>query len=380
MKTEKNQLGGWRNERPSAELGGPAVPAGTGRAGSWQAEAFQSGLMASGGMILILAISLLLMIILALLLSKTPAKTLRYFFLGPLQNRYYFGNMLNSAIPLIFGGLGVSIAMKSNNFNLGGEGQIYSGAFVTTIAALSLAHLGFAGALLALATGTVFSGLVAGFSGFCKARWNTSELITSFLVSNALVLIVNYFVTGPFLDGATNLQSTGKIPENFRLPQILLPSNLSAALFIAIAAVILVRIFLSRTRAGYEIRITGGNELFARYGGINTRGITVLAMFLSGAFYGMAGGLAVYGTYYSTIKEFSSGMGWNSLAVALIARFSPIAVIPAAIFFAWIGSGARIAMQNSDVTFEIASIVQGAVFFLVTSQVLRNVFKKQGAI
>ncbi|GHT92302.1 ABC transporter permease [Spirochaetia bacterium] len=380
MKGEKNRLGGWRNERPSAGLGGPAVPAGTGRAGSWQAEVFQSGLTASGGIILILAISLLLMVFLALCLSKTPGRTLRYFFLGPLQNRYYFGNMLNSAIPLIFGGLGVSIAMKSNNFNLGGEGQIYAGAFVTTIAALALAHLGFAGAFLALMAGTFFSGLVAGFSGVCKAKWNTSELITSFLVSNALVLVVNYFVTGPFLDVATNLQSTKKIPENFRLPQILPPSNLSAALFIAIAAVILVHIFLSRTRSGYEIRITGGNELFARYGGINTRRITVLAMFLSGAFYGMAGGLAVYGTYYSTVKEFSSGMGWNGLAVALIARFSPIAVIPAAVFFAWIGSGARVAMQNSDVTFEIASIVQGAVFFLVTSQVLRNVFKKRSVI
>ncbi|GHV92181.1 ABC transporter permease [Spirochaetia bacterium] len=377
MKGGKNSFGGWRNERPSAGLGGPAVPAGTGRAGSWQAEAFQSGLMASGGMLLILAISLLLMVFLALLLSKTPAKTLYYFFLGPLQNRYYFGNMLNSAIPLIFGGLGVSIAMKSNNFNLGGEGQIYSGAFVTTIAALALAPLGFAGAALALMAGTVFSGAVAGFSGLCKAKWNTSELITSFLVSNTLMLIVNYLVTGPFLDGTSNLQSTGKVPENFRLPQILLPSNLSAALLIAIAAVILVQVFLFRTRVGYEIRITGGNELFARYGGISTKRITVLAMFLSGAFYGMAGGLAVYGTYYSTVKEFSSGMGWNGLAVALIARFRPLAVIPAAIFFAWIGSGARIAMQNSDVTFEIASIVQGTVFFLVTSQVLRNLFKKR---
>jgi simple sugar transport system permease protein len=318
------------------------------------------------------------MVILALLLSRTPARTLRWFFLGPLQNRYYFGNMLNSAVPLIFGGLGVSIAMKSNNFNLGGEGQIYSGAFVTTIAALALAPWGFAGALLALAAGSLFAGLVAGLSGFCRAKWNTSELITSFLISNALILVVNYFVTGPFLDPAANLQSTEKVPESFRLPHILPPSNLSAALYIALAAVILVHVFLSRTRIGYEIRIAGGNELFARYGGISTKRITVLAMFLSGAFYGLGGALAVYGTYYGTVKEFSSGMGWNGLAVALIARFSPAAVIPAGIFFAWIGSGARLAMQNSDVTFGIASIVQGAVFFLVTSQVLRNLFKKGG--
>jgi simple sugar transport system permease protein len=332
---------------------------------------------ASGGMALILVISFAVLIILAFLLSKTPGRTLNYFFLGPLRNVYYFGNMLNSAIPLIFGGLGVCIAMQANCFNLGGEGQIYAGAFVTTITALALAPLGIPGAALALAAGAAVSGLAAGISGFLKIRWNTSELITTFLLSNALVLITSYFITGPFLDPATNLQSTRKIPGAFYLPQILLPSNLSAALFFAVMAVILVYLFLYRSRRGYELRMSGLNKVFAQYGGINTSGKILLAMFLSGLLYGLGGGMAVYGTYYSTMKEFSSGMGWNGLAVALIARNRPQAVIPAAVFFAWIGSGARIAMQFSDITFEIASIVQSVVFFLVTSTVLLDLFKKQ---
>jgi simple sugar transport system permease protein len=332
----------------------------------------------SGGIILILSIALLAAIVLVLFLSKTPGKTLWYFFLGPLRNIYSFGNMLNSAVPLIFGGIGVSIAMRANHFNLGGEGQIYAGAFITTIIALALAHWGITGAVLALVLGALCSGMAAGFSGLCKARWNTSELITSFLLSNALVLITNYLVTGPFLDPATNLQSTRKIPLTFRLPLILPPSNLSAALFIALGAAILGWLFLTRTRIGYEIRVAGANETFARYGGINTKVNTVLVMFISGAFYGLAGGLSVYGTYYGTVKEFSSGLGWNGLAAALIAGFQPLAVIPASLFFAWISSGARIAMQNSDITFEVAAIVQSVVFFLVTSVSLRKVFRKGG--
>jgi simple sugar transport system permease protein len=340
---------------------------------------FKNYLAVSGGMILILAISFGVLIVLAFLLSKTPGRTLGYFFLGPLRNLYYFGNMLNSAIPLIFGGLGVSIAMQANCFNLGGEGQIYTGAFVTTVAALALAPLGLPGAVLALAAGAAVSGLAAGLSGFLKVRWNTSELITTFLLSNALILITSYFITGPFLDPATNLQSTRKIPENFRLPLILSPSNLSAALCFALAAADLVSIFLYRSKRGYELRMSGINKVFARYGGINTSGGIVLALFLSGLLYGLGGGMAIYGTYHSTIKEFSTGMGWNGLAVALIARNRPQAVIPAAIFFAWIGSGARIAMQFSDVTFEIASIVQSVVFFLVTSTVLLDIFKRQKA-
>ncbi|MDR1587971.1 MAG: ABC transporter permease [Treponema sp.] len=348
---------------PGARL--PDSLAGALRSGAW------------GGFLSIPIIALLVLVVLVFLLSKTPGRTLGFFFFGPFRNLYNFGNMLNSAIPLIFGGLGVSIAMKGGHFNLGGEGQIYAGAFTATICALALAPLGIFGGVLSLLAGACLAGTAAGFSGLCKARWDTSELITSFLVSNILVLIVNYLVNGPFLDPETNLQSTKKIAASLRLPLILPPSNLSAALFAALAAVVLTQFFLKRTKPGYEIRMAGANETFARYGGINIRLNTVLAMFLSGGLYGLAGGLAVFGAYYGTVKEFSSGLGWNGLAAALVARFYPPAVIPAALFFSWIGQGARIAMQNSDLSFEVASIVQSLIFFLVTSLSVRNFFGKK---
>jgi simple sugar transport system permease protein len=367
----------------SGASGGAKTTIGAGRAPYDPPNRFQQGLNTiagiggnAGGMLLILGISLAIAVLLVFVLSKDPAKTLSLFFLGPLRNTYYFGNMINSAVPLIFGGLGVSIAIRSGNFNLGGEGQLYAGALVTAVAALALEPLGYAGAVLALLSGVLFAALAAALSGFCKVRWNTNELITTFLVSNTLVLITNYGVTGPFLDKATNLLSTRKIPELFHLPLILPPSNLSAAIFFALLAVVLVWVFLYRTRSGYEIRLSGLNLMFARYGGINTGFSVVVSMFLSGALYGMAGGMAVYGTYFSVVKEFSQGLGWNGVAVALIARTRPFLIVPAAIFFAWISSGARMAMQFSDVTFEIASIVQSVIFFLVSSVVLENFFRK----
>jgi simple sugar transport system permease protein len=325
-------------------------------------------------MTLIVLTALMALVILAFLFSETPLRTLRYFFLGPIQNIYYFGNMLNSAIPLIFGGLGASIAIRSNNLNLGGEGQVYIGGFVSTIAALAFAPLGIGGAALALLTGAIAAGFVSGVSGFLKTKWGASELTTTFLLSNVLVLIIDYLITGPFLDSETSLQSTAKIAQWFRLPKILPPSSLSAALFFAIAAVILVYFFLFHTLMGYEMRIAGINGTFARYGGVNIAKSSVLAMFLSGAFYGMGGGMAIYGTYYAAIKGFSVGIGWNGLAVALIAHSRPQAIIPAAIFFAWIESGAYLAMQFSDVTIELASITQSVVFFMISSAVLRNIF------
>jgi len=340
-------------------------------------DALRPSLAFSGGIIVITLIALLVLVLLTLILSETPGRTLYYFFAGPFLNVFSFGNMLNNTIPLILGGLGVSVAMQTGNLNLGGEGQIYSGAFVATITAIALAPLGYLGAFAAILAGSLFAGMVAAFSGFCKARWDANELITSFLLSHALMLIVNFFVNGPFLDPDTNLQATVRIPAEFRFPLILLPSNLSTALFVALCAVIVVHVFIKNTKLGYEFRMAGANEMFARYGGINTKRNTVLAMFFSGALYGMAGSMMIFGTFHRTIREFSVGLGWDGLATALVAGFYPIALIPSSFFFAWISSGARIAMQNSDITFEVASIVQAVILFLVTSAVLRNLFLKR---
>ncbi|MDR2370007.1 MAG: ABC transporter permease [Treponema sp.] len=328
--------------------------------------------------VLVLFISLFACVVLIFLLSRDPLKALAYFFLGPLMSRYYFGNMLNSAVPLILGGLGLTVSIGAGRLNLGGEGQVYAGAFTATAAALAFSHLGAAGAVLALAAGALLSGAAAGLSGFFRAKWGTNELITSFLFSNVLILAVNYLVTGPFKDPLTSLQSTEKIPEFFRLPRIFPPSNLSAAVFIALVLTLLTWVFFFRTRTGYEMRMSGCNEMFARYGGINTKKITTLAMFISGAFYGLAGGLEIFGTYYGTVKEFSSGVGWNGLAAALIAGYNPAALIPAAVFFAWIGQGARIAMQLSDLNVEIALTAESVIFFFVTSAALRGLFKRKG--
>jgi len=328
--------------------------------------------------LIIFAVSLLLIVLLVLIFSDTPLKTLFFFLIGPCINLFSFGNMLNAATPLIIGALAVTIAMKAGSLNLGGEGQVYFGAFITTITALALSHLGATGAIIAVILGSLCSGVLGAFCGFCKAKWNTNELITTFLLSCAVIPIVNYLITGPFMDPQTSLLSTRKITENMRLPLILKPSNLSAGFLIALAFAPVIHFFLRKSKMGYEFRMAGINELFARYTGINTKLNTVVSMGLSGFLYGFAGGIAVLGTYHAAIKEFSAGLGWSGLTVALIAGFSPLMAIPCAVFLAWINSGARIAMQNTGLTYEISLIVQSVIFLLSTSLLIKNInFKKK---
>lgn len=333
-------------------------------------------LIKASGMLIVIGTSLISIIILVLLLSQFPMTTLRWFFVGVFQNLFYFGNMINRAIPLMLTGLGITLAMKSSNFNLGGEGQVYAGAFAATATALALTAAGaFVGTLAAFTAAAITGGVMAGLSGFLKMKWRTNELISSFLLSNAVILVVNYLITGPFKDPQTNLLATRRIAQEFRFTRILLPSNLSTALFIALAAVIIVYFYIFKTRSGYEMRMCGQNREFARFGGLNVNTYMVLPMFLSGMLHGIGGAAAIFGTHHMAIKEFSVGMGWNGISVALIARLNPVAVIPAALFFAYIESGASIAMLHSDVTFEIASIVQAIIFFLVTAETIYSLAK-----
>ena len=330
------------------------------------------------GLTLTLLLSFCLVIGLIFILSRTPLRTIYFFFVGAFTNRYYLGNMLNVAVPLVFTGLGISIAFKASVFNLGGEGQIYAGGLAATAVCLAMpAANGFLGGLSALAGAAVLSGAIAGVSGFFRMKWKTDELISSFLLSSAVVLAANYFITGPLGDPKNNLLATLAVGPQYGLARIFPPSKLNISAFFAMAAALMVFFFMYKSRAGYEMRMCGLNREFSRYGGINVSKYLVLPMIMSGALHGLGGGLMVLGTYGATIEGYSFGMGWNGIAVALIAKNNPLGLIPAAFLFAYLDAGAKAAMLNSDVTFEIAAIAQSFIFYFVTAQALYGFARKR---
>ena len=327
-------------------------------------------------LLITLAAAFGVMLLMIFLMSETPGETIWFFFAGPITNKYYLGNMLNAAIPLMLTGLGISFAFRSSMFNLGGEGQVYSGGLAATAVCLALpAASAFVGISLSIAAAIVAGAVIAGLSGFFKLKWRTDELISSFLISNALIYIVDNFITGPLDDPENNLLTTSKIAEQFWFKKIFPPSNLDISIVFIVIIAFLAFLYLFRTHQGYEMRMCGLNSEFARYGGINVGKYMILPMLWSGGFHGLAGAVSVLGTSHMCYKGFSGGMGWNGIAVALIAKNNPIAVVPAAIFFAYIEAGAKSAMINADVTIEIASVVQSVVFFLITAQAIYNFVK-----
>ena len=320
------------------------------------------------GLAVTLAASFAAAILLLLAFADDFPAALRFFFLSPFGNSYSFGNMLASTVPLMLAGLGVSVAFASRNFNLGGEGQVYSGGLAAVVVCLAFpGGSPFVVQIMAALAGATVGALIGSLSGALKRALDVDELISSFLVSAIVVLVVDFLITGPLQDGSSNFQTTLAIAPALRFPRILPPSSLSTGIFLGLAVSLLAKIAFDRTRFGYELRVYGQGGEFAKYCGIDTGLYTLLPMGLSGALHGLAGAAMIMGSYYKAMKGFSAGVGWSAISVALIAHNDPLAVIPAAFFLAYLDAGAKGVMIGSNVSSEIISVVQAVIFFLITA-------------
>jgi simple sugar transport system permease protein len=302
--------------------------------------------------------------------SPSFSDAVRAFFFQPLANRYYLGNMLSVMGYLLLAALGIVIAFRGGLYNLGGEGQIFTGALVGTLAGLAVPELpSVAGTLVVLSAATATGALLAGLSGLLRRVWRTPELITSFLLSAALIPVGEYLITGPANDPDRNLLATATLPEPYWLPRLLVPSELNVAFLVALVGAVLVYLAMFYTVRGYELRLYGLNEEFAVYAGINATTYSVGAMGLSGALHGLTGGLMIVGTYHAAISGFTGGLGWNAIAVALVGRLHPLGAVVAALVFAYLDAGAKASMLHTDFTFELGTIIQAVILLLVTASI-----------
>jgi riboflavin transport system permease protein len=300
--------------------------------------------------------------------SVSWANALRAFFVQPFANRYYFGNMLSLMGYLLIAALGIIVAFRGGLYNLGGEGQIFVGALAGTLAGLALPTLpGIAGTLVVLVVASATGAFLAGLSGVFRRYWGAPELITSYLLAAAMIPVAEYLIVGPANDPTRNLLATARLPREYWLPRLLLPSELNIAFPAAILLAVVFHHLIFSTVRGYELRLFGLNEQFATYAGISPATYSIGAMSLSGALHGLTGGLMIVGTYHAAISGFSAGVGWNAIAVALVGRLHPLGAIAAALVFAYLDAGAKASMLHTDFTFELGTIIQAVILLFVTA-------------
>lgn len=286
---------------------------------------------------------------------------------------YDLGNWLNTASFYMVAGTGTAISIKSGHFNLGGEGQIYAGGFTAAVILAGMQGFPpFIAAASAILLGSALPALLCFISALLEKYKNASFLLTSFIISSAVIPLINGFISGPFRGSSGNLLATPFIDRAFRFGSILKPSSLNISFFIALGVCLAGWLFLYKSQTGKKICIYGISREFALYSGFSEKTITFTSTALSGALHGLCGSFIILGTYYTCHQGFYLGIGWTSLSAAMLAMSNPLLVIPSSLFLAAITAWTTSFTLHHNTGFDLASIVQAIIMFTISIPLFRR--------
>ena len=325
-------------------------------------------------------LSLVVSAIIMLIASYNPADAFSAMLDGAFGSRNAIANTLAKSTPLIFVGLACAFANKGGVFNIGGEGQLYMGAFFAAIAALAMQGLPRLVVIVTcLLVGAIAGGLVGAFNGFLKAKLQINEVIVAIMLNYICKFLTSHYVNGPLKEEGSQTAKTVAIGDEYMLSKLVPKTQLTSALLIALVLVVVLYFFFEKARMGYNIRAVGENPRAAQAAGIAMSGTVVLTMGISGALAGLAGATEGFGKLGRFVDLFSPGYGFTGIAVAVLGRNNPFAVLLSALLFGIIDAGSMKMSYVAGVSTSMISVMQGLVIlFVATPNLVKSLKLKKG--
>jgi simple sugar transport system permease protein len=324
-----------------------------------------------------IGISLGITLIIIFFVSSDPGSALYYFVLGPATSFRRIANVVELAIPLTFCGLAVSIIFMVNQSNLSSEGAFFMSCATTTIAAVTLDLPPVVHPIVCLLVGTITGIMVVGIPAVLKVHWRANELVSSLMLNYICLYIAVYLIRTRVLDSHLGVTGSLEFRKTAHLIRIIPGTRLHLGLIFVIIAVILCWIMMYHTKVGYAIRMVGKNDQFGSYAGIGVGKTILLAQVFGGMLAGFGGASEMLGMYTRFQYQALTQYGFDGMLIAIIARYNPAVVPGAALFLAYIRTGADIMNRNSDVPLEIISVIQAVIIMLVVAKMFLNKFKHQ---
>ena len=284
--------------------------------------------------------------------------------------------LVNTA-PLVFGGLAVGFGFKAGLFNIGAQGQFLVGALGAVIVGVWLAKAPAPVAIVGATLAGMAFGAAWGFvPGFLKAFSGAHEVVSTIMMNYIAIQLLAALVSGP-LKVPRSPQAITFDVGNAAYPVVpFLQPNGHLGIILALIASIVVWWILYRTTWGFEVRATGANPDASRYAGMRPRLITVATMTFSGMLAGLAGTSVLLGVTKSMTSSFGTTVGFDSIAVALLARSNPLAILPAALLFGAMRAGAGLMQIKAQIPAELVDVIQAVILLaLVTSPVIRRLLR-----
>jgi general nucleoside transport system permease protein len=326
------------------------------------------------GFALVAAIALGIFATLLVAAGKDPIKAYADTLIYVFGNAYGFTELLVRMIPLMLTAVAAALPARIGLINVGAEGQLYMGAWLTTAGALALSDQP-AFVLLPLLTvlGFVGGGAWALIAGALRALRLVNETISTLLLNYIAPLIVSYFIFGPWRSPeSSSYPQSPAFAEAARLPTFF-HSRLHFGLIYALASLILYAFVMTRTRFGLDMRAIGGNPEAARRLGIPISGYILAVMFAAGGAAGLAGMAEITAIQGRLVSELSPGYGFIGFLVSWLARNSASGVVTMSFLFALISSVGDILQITQGVPYAVVNILMAVILFVVLGQPFRSV-------
>ena len=301
----------------------------------------------------------------------------------PLEIRRAFNPFLESLVattPFIFTGLSVALGFRAGLFNIGAEGQLFMGAIFAAFAGYSLVGLpAIIHIPLALLAGALGGALWGAIPGWLKAKTGAHEVINTIMLNFIAFRLSEWLLSGPMKKPDSFNPVSPTIEASARLPRFFAsPIRFHLGFFIALGVAWLIYWLLFRSKWGFDLRTVGANPRAARYAGMSIFWVTIIAMSLAGALAGLAGANEVLGVNYNLALAFSSGYGFDGIALALLGKSHPLGVVLAALLFGTLRSGAVAMQLSAGVPNDIISILQALILaFIAAPPIIRTIYRLQ---
>ena len=295
---------------------------------------------------------------------------------GAFGNAQSLSNVLVRASPLLLGGIGVSLGIKAGVWNIGMEGYMYLGAIgASMVAVFDLGLPPIIHILLCFIVAALFAAVWGLIPGYLRAYKGVNEVTATIMMSYIAIYLTNWVVSSvPMIaeEGAFYPMSK-KFADSALLPILMKGSSLHPGPFAAILLCIVFHFILNYTSFGFRTKMLGANPNAARYAGIDAKKQIMMIIMLGAIIGGLSGAIECMGLKRRVYMEFVTNVGYESVAVALLAGGNPLGVIFSALFFAALkAGGATMSIETGVVSSMNSIIIAMCMLFVIGVGVVDN--------
>ncbi len=275
-------------------------------------------------------------------LMGLSAKNIMFnFYIMPLSSLWDISEILMLATPLLLIAIGLSSCYKAGIIYIGAEGQYIMGACSAMAMYMNFPN---ASAIIILPL-MLIAAIIASFLwtvivAYLKINFKCSEIIVGLMMVYIAEKSLIFLLSGPIKDtNGFNMLTSPYLSDNAILPTFG-DTNLNMGFIIAILLSLFIGFIINKSFLGFQINVLGQSGKAAKYAGFSEKKVIWTVLIFSSICTALASFFYLCGPLRQiSYSSLVSGYGFSAIIVSYLARNNHVALIPAAIFMAYLTIG-----------------------------------------